>query len=60
MTMNIGAEIPFRRNRRGQSATGSLIFDRQREAHVREHPEENGMRVWSNGHFRDSDVAPKG
>lgn len=52
--MNIGAEIPFRRSRRGRTATGSLILDRQRDAHMREHPEDTAMRVWSNGHFRDS------
>lgn len=51
--MNIGAEIPFRRSRRAQSATGSLIFDREREDHARKHGESKGeeMRIWVNGHF---------
>ncbi|MCJ2188774.1 hypothetical protein [Novosphingobium beihaiensis] len=51
--MNIGAEIPFRRSRRGHDATGSLIFDRERENRVREEKESEGaaMRVWMNGHF---------
>ncbi|WP_404482233.1 hypothetical protein [Novosphingobium sp. BL-52-GroH] len=48
--MNIGAEIPFRRSRFAR-ATGSLIFDRQREEHVRESEKNADMRVWSNGHF---------
>lgn len=51
--MNIGAEIPFRRSRRDRQSTGSLIFDRQREEHVRE---QEAMRVWSNGHFRRVDL----
>jgi hypothetical protein len=52
--MNTGAEIPFRRSRRGQDATGSLIFDRERDRHVREQEESQArdMRVWMNGHFR--------
>lgn len=50
--MNIGAEIPFRRSGRGRQATGSLIFDRRREEHLRE---QEGMRIWSNGHFRRLD-----
>lgn len=52
--MNIGAQIPFRRSRRDRQATGSLIFDRQREAHLREHADSEEMRVWSNGHFSKS------
>ncbi|MEJ2409915.1 MAG: hypothetical protein P8Y58_09115 [Novosphingobium sp.] len=52
--MNTGAEIPFRRSRRSHDATGSLIFDRERERHVREREEsqDNAMRIWMNGHFR--------
>ncbi|MCT2399849.1 hypothetical protein [Novosphingobium mangrovi (ex Huang et al. 2023)] len=51
--MNIGAEIPFRRSRRDRQATGSLIFDREREMQVRKQAEskDDDMRVWSNGHF---------
>jgi hypothetical protein len=49
--MSIGAEIPFRRSRFAR-ATGSLIFDRQREEHVREvRREGEPMRVWSGGRF---------
>ena len=51
--MNIGAEIPFRRSRRGRDATGSLIFDRRREEHLRQQGDEAAMRVWSGGHFRE-------
>lgn len=48
--MNIGAQIPFRRSRFAR-ATGSLIFDRQRDEHVREAARAHDMRIWSNGHF---------
>jgi hypothetical protein len=48
--MNIGAEIPFRRARFAR-ATGSLIFDRQRDEHLRESARDEEMRVWSNGRF---------
>ncbi|KMS54836.1 hypothetical protein V474_17345 [Novosphingobium barchaimii LL02] len=49
--MNIGAEIPFRRSRFAR-ATGSLIFDRQREEHLRESEKnEETMRVWTRGRF---------
>ncbi|MCJ2178879.1 hypothetical protein [Novosphingobium album (ex Hu et al. 2023)] len=52
--MSIGAEIPFRRRRRGRDATGSLIFDRERETQVREQAEsrDGEMRIWENGRFR--------
>lgn len=52
--MTIGAEIPFRRSRRRQDATGSLIFDRERDARMREQGESQTgeMHVWMNGHFR--------
>lgn len=49
-----GAEIPFRRSRYAR-ATGSLIFDRQRDERLREantlRADEAGMRVWHMGHF---------
>ncbi len=49
--MNIGAEIPFRRSRFAR-ATGSLIFDRQREEHVREAEKtRDDVRIWPGGHF---------
>lgn len=49
--MTIGAEIPFRRSRFAR-ATGSLIFDRQREEHRREaQAEGDRMRVWSKDRF---------
>lgn len=45
--MTIGAEIPFRRSRFAR-ATGSLIFDRQRDANMRDaRTREEPMRVWS-------------
>ncbi|SFG17977.1 hypothetical protein SAMN05518801_10981 [Novosphingobium sp. CF614] len=52
--MSIGAEIPFRRTQRGRNATGSLIFDRQREDRLREGrvSDDEEMRIWSNGRFR--------
>ena len=50
--MNIGAEIPFRRSRRGKQATGSLIFDRERDQHVRGGAKDDEMRIWKNGRFR--------
>lgn len=52
--MNVGAEIPFRRSRRERDATGSLIFDRERDEYQREHGDskKDDMRVWTNGHFR--------
>jgi hypothetical protein len=49
-TMINGAEIPFRR-RYHQRATGSLIFDRQRDEHVREARQDSAMRIWMKGHF---------
>ena len=52
--MTIGAEIPFRRSRRDRRATGSLIFDREREERLRRPEGEQDMRVWSNGHFRNA------
>jgi hypothetical protein len=52
--MSIGGEIPFRRSRLGRDATGSLIFDRERDDSVREqrNSRDQNMRVWSNGRFR--------
>lgn len=52
--MTIGAEIPFRRSRRQPDATGSLIFDRARDMHVRRHEDSHGgdLHIWMNGHFR--------
>lgn len=50
--MNIGAEIPFRRSRRGKGTTGSLIFDRERDRQLRRATAEGEMRIWQNGHFR--------
>lgn len=45
--MTIGAEIPFRRSRFAR-ATGSLIFDRQRDDRLREARQNTEpMRVWS-------------
>lgn len=45
--MTIGAEIPFRRSRFAR-ATGSLIFDRQRDDRLRKaRQNEEPMRVWS-------------
>lgn len=54
--MTNGAEIPFRRSRRGRDATGSLIFDRERDALVRGRADAGivGMRIWENGHFREA------
>lgn len=50
--MNIGAEIPFRRRRRDKRATGSLIFDRERDERLRQGTDEEEMRIWQNGRFR--------
>lgn len=50
--MTIGTEIPFRRSRRDRHATGSLIFDREREERLRRPESEQDMRIWSNGRFR--------
>lgn len=50
--MKTGAEIPFRRSKFARE-TGSLIFDRERDAKKREgndNPED--MRVWQKGRFR--------
>lgn len=49
---NIGAEMPFRRSRFARR-TGSLIFDRQKLEHVREHARElaGQMPVWRMGRF---------
>lgn len=46
-----GAEIPFRRSRFSR-ATGSLIFDRQHDEHLREARQASDeMRIWQKGHF---------
>lgn len=52
--MNIGAEIPFRRSRRDKGATGSLIFDRERDQQLRRSVHEADMRIWENGRFRNA------
>ena len=50
--MSIGAEIPFRRNR-VPHATGSLLFDRQRNDHVRDAQREaDKTPVWTGTRFR--------
>lgn len=49
--MSIGTEIPFRRSRFARE-TGSLIFDRQRDEHVRDaQRHEEPMRVWRKDRF---------
>jgi len=50
-----GAEIPFRRPLR-KAVTGSLILDHGHADHVRQQAarKAEGMRVWTNGRFRET------
>ncbi|CDO37063.1 MULTISPECIES: hypothetical protein [Novosphingobium] len=47
----IGPEIPYRR-KSDPRRTGSLIFDRERDDHVRDNEGGEEMKVWSGGHFK--------